>query len=121
MRCISCARDIPSEPIEARFPVCSRLSNAFSKGLGTVYGSLLKHRSRRLSACFIDWHLLTSKQHDSNQAPSCCDGLLKPKFKRFMAAKLPAIPSFIRSVAVAVAALARAAASLAPNLHKQDV
>ena len=34
-----------------------------------------------------------------------------------MAAKLPAMPSFMRSVAVAVAAVARAAASLAPNLY----
>ena len=44
-------------------------------------------------------------------------GRLKPRFRFFMAASEPAMLSFILSVAVAVAALARAAAVLAPNLH----
>ena len=37
-----------------------------------------------------------------------------------MAARPPAMPSFTRSLAVAVAAVARAAASLAPNLHRHQ-
>lgn len=49
---------------------------------------------------------------------SCCDDRLKPRLRRFMAARPPAMPSFTRSLAVAVAAVARAAASLAPNLHR---
>ena len=52
---------------------------------------------------------------------SCCDDRLKPRLRRFMAARPPAMPSFTRSLAVAVAAVARVAASLAPNLcrHKR--
>lgn len=51
---------------------------------------------------------------------SCCDDRLKPRLRRFMAARPPAMPSFTRSLAVAVAAVARAAASLAPNLHRHQ-
>ena len=49
-------------------------------------------------------------------------GRLKPRFRFFMAASEPAMLSFILSVAVAVAALARAAAVLAPNLQaRRDI
>ena len=47
---------------------------------------------------------------------------MKPRFRFFMAASEPAMLSFILSVAVAVAALARAAAVLAPNLQaRRDI
>lgn len=42
---------------------------------------------------------------------------MKPRFRFFRLASEPAIPSFMRSVAVAVAALALWAAELAPNLQ----
>ena len=66
-----------------------------------------------------EWRLqFTSSRGMGQGQDSCWDDRLKPRLRRFMAARPPAMPSFTRSLAVAVAAVARAAASLAPNLQR---
>ncbi len=73
-------------------------------------------RKCRIGAC----RLQIQEEGMGQGQDSCCDDRLKPRLRRFMAARPPAMPSFTRSLAVAVAAVARAAASLAPNLRRHQ-